>query len=125
MIATDDTSGEGDIEETTITVAEATPTYSLALASTGIAGDATSLVDSFTDPAGHTLDSLSIDWGDGSSGAYYENPGTFSHDYVLPGTYAVTATFSDDEGTYTAGISVPVRDYVTVYRPADFTRLRG
>ncbi|HSZ54807.1 MAG TPA: PKD domain-containing protein, partial [Tepidisphaeraceae bacterium] len=111
MIATDDTSGEGDIEETTITVAEATPTYSLALASTGIAGDATSLVDSFTDPAGHTLDSLSIDWGDGSSGAYYENPGTFSHDYVLPGTYAVTATFSDDEGTYTAGISVPVRDY--------------
>jgi hypothetical protein len=101
VVLTDDTSGEGDEQELTVAVQQATPTYSVMAPSGVTEGIAADFTDTWSHPAGHTLDNLTVDWGDGQTDAYYGDPHTETHTWETAGNYNVTETFSDDEGDYT------------------------
>src|SRR6185312_433965 len=64
-IVDDADSGAGDVGFDTVTIAAASPTESFSLVNPSLfEGEGASFTDSFSQPAGHTLDNLSVAWGD-------------------------------------------------------------
>ena len=62
-----------------------------------------------SDPGQDTIANWTITWGDGSVQTVAGNPGSVSHTYADgPQTYTITATASDEDGTYNAGNSLNV-----------------
>ena len=64
-------------------------TYTLDLSATG-------------EPANHPVTSWSINWGDGPDQTISGNPNTATHVYANAGPYTITATATEDEGTFPA-----------------------
>ncbi|WP_146512309.1 PKD domain-containing protein, partial [Thalassoglobus neptunius] len=52
------------------------------------------------DPGQDTITSWTIDWGDGHSEVVAGNPTSWTHQYADPGIRVVTATATDEDGTY-------------------------
>ena len=85
-----------------VTVSHVPPT--LAIAGPGSIAEQSSYILSLsaTDP-GHTISSWAITWGDGHIQTVNGNPSSVSHTYALgPNSYTISATATDDVGTYSA-----------------------
>ncbi|MBI2803679.1 MAG: hypothetical protein HYX68_01685, partial [Planctomycetes bacterium] len=65
---------------------------------------------SSSDPGADTIQSWSINWGDGNTETVSGNPASVTHTYADgPASYTITATATDEDGTYSAntvGVSV-------------------
>jgi hypothetical protein len=106
--ATDDVSTYSATNTVSVAVAHVAPTLTISGPTAGIAGSAYTLALSASDP-NHTISSWLISWGDGTSSSVPGNPSTVSHTYTAGANdYMVTATATDDVGTYTAANSVAV-----------------
>ncbi len=71
--------------------------YSLGLSGVELAG------------AGHTISAWLITWGDGSTSNVSGNPSSVTHTYSIgPNHYTITATATDDVGTYSASNTIMV-----------------
>jgi hypothetical protein len=81
-----------------------------------ISGDATvneaatyTLTLASHETAGHTISKWTITWGDGTSTTTTGNPGSVTHVFASgPHTYTVSATATDNLGTFNAGDTVTV-----------------
>lgn len=57
---------------------------------------------STSDPGLDTIQSVTIDWGDGTVQTFPGLPGTYTHQYPIANrTYTITVTVTDEDGTYT------------------------
>ena len=92
----------------TVAVANAAPTLivkpvGVAAVATAAEGSALSVALSVTDAGADTVDHWTINWGDGSDPeATVGTPQAASHVYTVAGTYTVTATATDEDGTFAA-----------------------
>ncbi|HSZ55216.1 MAG TPA: hypothetical protein VK797_06115, partial [Tepidisphaeraceae bacterium] len=91
----------------TTTVDEAMPTLTVTGGASVAVGSTYTLTDSFSDPAGQTPASWSIDWGDGSSPTTLSgDPTTATHVYsqtlANSGAYTIAAYAVDGDGAYYA-----------------------
>ncbi len=62
---------------------------------------------SSSDPGQDTISSWTITWGDGATQTVNGNPSSVSHVYAH-GAYTISATATDEDGTYSAGNTVAV-----------------
>ncbi len=106
--ATDDVGTYSADNSVTVNVAHVAPTLSISGTASINEGSTYTLVLSATDP-GHTVSAWSINWGDGTVQALAGNPSSVTHTYAVgPNNYTISATATDDVGTYSAGNSVTV-----------------
>lgn len=99
---TDAQGGEGTAT-VQVTVNNVAPTLTISGANTVNEGSAYTLNLSATDPGTDTISGWSIDWGHGSPQAVTGNPASVTHTYPDgPNTYTITATATDEDGTYNA-----------------------
>ncbi|HEX4415393.1 MAG TPA: PKD domain-containing protein [Lacipirellulaceae bacterium] len=93
---------------TGVTVDNVAPTLAISGAASVNEGSSYSLSLSSSDPGADTISQWSIDWGD-SVQVVTGNPSSVSHIYA-DGTanYTISATATDEDGTYAAGNSVAV-----------------
>jgi hypothetical protein len=110
------------VSEATVTVTNVAPTVSAAFAPALVAcgPDGASITVTFSDPAPADTHTAVIDWGDGTrqtvTGA--TSPLAVTHTYAHAGTYATSATVTDDDGgSATAGASVAVAYTAAILQP--------
>ena len=86
-----------------ITVTNVAPTLTISGAGTGAEGSVYTLSLGATDPAADTISKWVITWGDGSAAQTVTgNPSSVAHTFADNGTYTITATATDEDGTYSA-----------------------
>ena len=92
----------GDLvaEPLALAIRNVAPTLILAGATDLTVGDDFVLSLSRTDPGQDTLTRWDIGWGDGSSSEATGTASEATHLYETPGTYTVTATGTDEDGTF-------------------------
>jgi hypothetical protein len=71
-------------------------------------GDEFTLTASTSDPGEDTISGWSINWGDGSTTNHSGNPTSFTHRYAVAGNFTVSATATDEDGSYTRTYEVSV-----------------
>lgn len=99
---TDAQGGEGT-STVTATVNNVAPTLTISGADTVNEGSVYTLSLSATDPGADTISGWSINWGHGSPQAVTGNPSSVTHTYSDgPASYTITATATDEDGTYSA-----------------------
>ncbi len=64
---------------------------------------------SSSDPGMDTISNWAVNWGDGSSSLLSAASGNLSHRYALPGDYTVSASATDEDGSYAASRAVNVQ----------------
>ncbi|MEF7616672.1 CARDB domain-containing protein [Aquincola sp. MAHUQ-54] len=85
------------------------PTLAATGAATASTGQPYVLSLSATDPGADTIGQWVIDWGDGLVQTVNGHPASVSHSYAAAGSYQVSATAIDEDGSYTvAGPQVQV-----------------
>src|SRR5206468_795317 len=85
------------------------PTLTLSGAGTVAEGSIYTLNLASTDPGQDTIADWTITWGDGAVQTVNGNPSSVTHTYADgPNDYTITATASDEDGTWNAGNSVAV-----------------
>jgi hypothetical protein len=92
----------------TITVSNVAPTLTLAGNPTANSGASYTLALGWADPGADTLTQWVIDWGDGMIQPVAGNATTVTHTFDSAGDFAVSATASDEDGTYSAAPIVAV-----------------
>lgn len=94
---------------TSVAVTDPAPSFSVVGVGVATIGSTYSLTASFADAGGDTLSSYTVNWDDGSGNQSYSS-GAFSHVYTPTGggSYVVTTTGVNDDGTYTANSDVNV-----------------
>jgi hypothetical protein len=97
-----------DAEEITIDVSNVVPTLSISGASVAEPNQPYTLNLSATDPGADTIDHWMIAWGDGNIEVVNGNPRQVTHVYANVCNATITATATDEDGTYSAG-SLSVR----------------
>ena len=91
-----------------VTVANVAPTLAISGAASVNEGSAYTLSLSSSDPGSDTIASWTIDWGD-STQIVVGNPASVSHTYADgSASYTISATATDEDGTYAAGNTVAV-----------------
>jgi phospholipase C len=98
-------------EVTPLTVISVPPTLTLAGASTAKEGGlyTLGLTGSYTgDRDGDHIGGWTITWGDGTNSTVMFNPPKVTHNFAEEGVYVISATATDDDGTYNAGNTVTV-----------------
>lgn len=98
-----DSDGLSTIATTTVTVSNIAPAlYASGLERTDLGRPYTLHLES-RDPGDDTLVSWNVSWGDGTSELVYGDPVSVTHAYPDgPGSYLVTVTGTDEDGTYAA-----------------------
>jgi hypothetical protein len=98
-------------ETTTVTVNNLAPVLSNVAtnpASPIIVGSSFDLTGQVSDPGGDLISDIEINWGDGQTQHPAANPALtafgFPHTYTTAGNYAITVTFTDDEGAESSAI---------------------
>src|SRR5262249_43173228 len=93
-----------------VTVNNVAPTLTLSGASAVEQGATYTLNLSSSDPGADTISSWTITWGDGSAPQTVTgNPPSVTHVYTDgPNRYTISATATDEDGTYPAGNTVAV-----------------
>lgn len=90
-----------------VSVAHVPPTLSLSGASS--VNEQSSYTLNLSGSDLHAIQSWSINWGDGNSQTVSGNPSSVNHTYATgPNSYTISATATDNVGTYSAGNSVGV-----------------
>lgn len=106
--ATDDVGTYAAGDTVSVNVAHVAPTLSISGASSVNERTTYTLGLLASDP-GHTILDWTINWGDGDTQVVSGNPSSVTHDFATgPNAYLITATATDDVGTYGAGDSVSV-----------------
>ena len=112
--ATDDAGAYSAGNTVAVNVLHVPPTLSISGTSSVNEGSLYTLGLAASDPAGHTIGAWSINWGDGSAAqAVAGSPASVTHAYAVgPHTWTISATATDDAGTYAAGntLAVAVND---------------
>ncbi len=90
-----------------LTVNSVPPTITLTGAAAVNELSAYTLSLSAIQPSQDAIMSWSINWGDGSTQTVSSNPSSLTHSYA-EGSYTISATATDDDGTYNAGNTVAV-----------------
>ena len=85
-----------------VTVLNVAPTLSIGSPAPINEGSSLSLNLSHSDPGQDTIASWSINWGDGNIQSVSGSPGSVGHVYADNGTFSITATATDDDGTWAA-----------------------
>ncbi|WP_428937835.1 PKD domain-containing protein [Fontivita pretiosa] len=98
-----DSLSRSDSTTTTINIANVAPTLAIEGSASSAVGSRYSLNLDTTDPGNDAIVQWIVDWGDGTPPQYISaNPSTVQHVYVSAGTYTISASASDDDGTYSA-----------------------
>ena len=97
-----DNDGKTVSADTTVTATEATPVFALTGAPTANALVPYTLNLIAHEPGSETVDHWTINWGDGSVQTVPGSPSTVSHTYQSVGSDAISATVTDNEGTWPA-----------------------
>ena len=94
----------------TLTVLNVAPTLTLSGAATAGIGMPYTLNLASNDPGQDTITSWTIHWGDGSPAQVVAgNPSSVTHSYTsAPNSFTISATATDEDGTYAAGNTVAV-----------------
>jgi VCBS repeat-containing protein len=103
--------GQGGVRSDSLIVMvnNVAPTLSLSGASAVNEASAYTLNLAASDPGADTIANWTIDWGDGAVDTVAGNPGSVSHTYADgTQTYSISATASDEDGTYSAASSQSV-----------------
>lgn len=95
-------SDEADDASFEAAVANVAQTLSLAAGNVAAEGSPFQLLLNNSDPGDDTIQSWTINWGDGEIETINSDPNSATHVYTNPGSYRVTATATDEDGTYTA-----------------------
>ncbi|MCA9078376.1 MAG: putative Ig domain-containing protein [Planctomycetaceae bacterium] len=104
-----DEDGEFDSNSVNVTVNNADPTLTLSGDTSVDEGSNYTLSLSAIDPGADTITSWTIDWGDGPPEVISNNPSSVTHTYLDgPATRIITATATDEDGTYAAASSLTV-----------------
>lgn len=107
LTVTDKDGGVGT-DSCIITVNNVAPTLTLSGASSVDEGATYTLTLSSSDPGADTISSWSIDWGDGNVETVSGDPTSATHVYATPDDYKISATATDEDGTWAAGNTVDV-----------------
>ncbi len=92
-----------------VTVLNVAPTLTLSGASTVNEGATYTLGLASSDPGPDTINHWTINWGDGPAQTVAGNPSSVTHVYADgPNNYTISATATDEDGTYAAGNTVAV-----------------
>lgn len=95
-------------DSTTVTVTNVAPTLTISGAASVNEGSTYTLNLSTSDPGADTITSWTINWGD-SVQVVSGNPSSVTHTYGDgPNGYTISATATDEDGTYAAGNTVAV-----------------
>jgi uncharacterized delta-60 repeat protein len=104
-----DGQGGSTSDSLVVTVNNVAPTLTLSGASAVNEGSTYTLSLAASDPGQDTIAKWTITWGDGNVQTVSGNPGSVSHTYADgPLTVTISATATDEDGTYNAGNSVNV-----------------
>ena len=112
-----DSNGLSTIATATVFILNVAPTLHLAGAADAASGVAYPLGLSVSDPGSDTITKWVITWGDGVVQTVNGNPSSVSKVFANPGSYTITATATDEDGTYSAGNSVHVTVVTDTVRP--------
>lgn len=107
-----DSAGQTSTAAVAITITNIAPTSMITGAASVNEGSPYTLGLSATDPGLDTISSWVINWGDGSAAQTVTgNPSSVTHTYADNGNYTISATVTDEDGTYSVGSkSVAVAD---------------
>ncbi len=106
-----DSAGDSDVDTALIAVANVAPSLTIVGDSAVEIDAAYSLALSSSDPGSDTIISWQVNWGDGQTCTVPGNPANASHVYTVIGVYTITATATDEDGTFAAnGVSVTAGD---------------
>ncbi|MGE5612113.1 MAG: PKD domain-containing protein [Bacillota bacterium] len=123
-----DTSGNFSTATATISIIDVPPTVKLSGPASAKQDTSYTLNLSATDPGPDTISNWIINWGDGSSDTITDGHMSVDHVYRTRGQYTITATATNEDGTYTTdSLNVTVRSpYPTATAtPADITTFAG
>jgi|GEM_PF-1363301 len=96
-------------QSTWVTVNNVGPTLTLGGSGSTNEGSTYTLTLSSSDPGADTIRAWTINWGDGSLQTINGNPSSVTHVYADNGSYTISATATDEDGTYAApGVAVTV-----------------
>jgi PKD repeat protein len=99
----------------TITITNVAPTLGFTVPANANEGESFNVAFAkLADPGVDTLTGWSIDWGDGNTNSYAANLMDGSHTYNADGTYTVTLTATDEDGSYTATRSINVANVTPI-----------
>ena len=85
-----------------VSVANVAPTLTISGASSVDEDTTYSLSLSSSDPGADTIISWQVNWGDGQTYTISGNPSNTTHTYTTPGNYTISATATDEDGSYSA-----------------------
>jgi hypothetical protein len=104
-----DSQGSPGTDIVHVTVDNVAPILTISGPSSVEEDTAFSLSLSVSDPGDDAVYRWNINWGDGQTYTLNGNPSNTSHSYANPGSYQITATATDEDGTFSANsISVQV-----------------
>jgi len=103
-----DSGGGSEIYDLDVIIGNVLPSISIDGTLNPGVSDPFSLTLSTSDPGHDTISGLTIAWGDGTSDSPTSFSGAFSHAYAAAGEYTVTATYTDEDGSYSASWDVGV-----------------
>lgn len=92
-----------------LTVSNVAPTLSIGTDQTILEGDEYFLFLNSSDPGDDSIQSWTINWGDGSTLETVQgSPASVSHRFLTPGAFVVTAQATDEDGTYSSSNTATV-----------------
>ncbi len=97
-----DEDGTYNANSKSVTVTNVAPTLVISGNSTVPEGSTYTLGLSATDPSADTISKWVITWGDGSIQTINSNPSSATHTFADNGAYTISATATDEDGTYSA-----------------------
>ena len=104
-----DSSNQTSTATATVNVTNVPRTPAISGVSSVAEGTGYTLALSSTDPGQDTVSNWLISWGDGTNSAVTGNPATVGHTYADNGAYTITATATDEDGSYSSNsLSVTV-----------------
>src|SRR5205823_11829922 len=86
----------------TLAVANVAPTLTLGGAASANEGSLYTLSLASSDVGQDTISSWRINWGDGSVQSVNGNPNSLTHTFADNGAYTITASATDEDGSYSA-----------------------
>jgi hypothetical protein len=95
-----------------VTVANVVPTLAISGNASVLQDASYTLNFSSSDPGSDTISQWTINWGDGNTQVVTGNPSTATHIFTAAGEYSITATATDEDGTYAAAAPVSVNVFV-------------
>jgi PKD repeat protein len=112
--------------EKSVAVANVAPTVSISGNSSALTAAEYSLLLDSSDPGDDTISSWLINWGDGNSQTVEGNLTSVTHAYASGGSYTISASATDDDGSYSAGDKqITISDSDTTPPQAQLTQADG